>query len=346
MSRPQTRSCVIKAATEQGAPLLDGSSLNNHAFHDSSPLRAGVVGAGVFGRHHASKYARLADVKLVGFADPDAGARRGAEAHFHVPATADWHNLLGRVDVVSVCSPARTHAPIVRRFLEAGAHVLVEKPIAVDVDEADELIALAEANDCILTVGHQERFVFARAGLLDYEDAPLTIDCVRTGPWTGRGTDVSVVLDLMIHDLDLVHRLVPGRVTEARARGRSVRSRMRDEVAATVTFENGSQASLLASRNSQLRRRALRAVYHDGEVEIDFLARRMRNTTGRPLRLSELPDPLAESVADFVQAVRAGRSAMVRPEEARMALETALLIDEAAGPVREPHASDEVAAYA
>jgi predicted dehydrogenase len=273
-------------------------------------------------------------------------ARHGAESHFHVPATGDWRNLLGRVDVVSICSPARTHALLVRAFLEEGAHVLVEKPIATDVDEAEELIALAEANDRVLTVGHQERFVFARTGLLDYADAPIAIDCVRTGPWTGRGTDVSVVLDLMIHDLDLMHRLVPGRVLSARARGRSVNGFMSDEVAATLQFENGTEVRLLASRSSELRRRSMRAVYADGEIEIDFLGRHIRNTTGRPLRALDVEDPLAESVADFIAAVRSGRSAMVRPEEARQALETALLIEDAAEPAHHAHTLDEMAAYA
>lgn len=320
--------------------------MDSHAFPGSRELRAGVVGAGVFGRHHATKYARLAGVRLVGFADPDGAARHGAEAHFHVPATADWRNLLGRVDVVSVCSPARTHAAIVRAFLQEGAHVLVEKPIATDVDEAEELIALADANDRVLTVGHQERFVFSRAGLLDYPDAPLAIDCVRTGPWTGRGTDVSVVLDLMIHDIDLMHRLVPGRVLSARAAGRSVKGHLRDEVAATLQFENGTEAKLLASRSSEIRHRSLLAVYSDGEIEIDFLRRHIRNTTGRTLRPLDVEDPLAESVADFIAAVRMGRSAMVRPEEARQALETALLIEDAAAPAHQAHTLEEMAAYA
>jgi hypothetical protein len=161
------------------------------------PLRAAVIGAGVFGRHHATKYLRSPEVKLHAIADPIAEARRHIAKQLHVPVVADWHKLLGEVDLVSICSPASTHAAIVRAFLTAGAHVLVEKPIATDIDEADELIALAAKRGLVLTVGHQERFVFARSGLLDYEDAPLSVECVRTGPWTGRGTDVSVVLDLM-----------------------------------------------------------------------------------------------------------------------------------------------------
>ena len=164
----------------------------------------------MFGRHHATKYLRLPNVQLHAIADVSADARRHVASHLKVPAVADWRDLLGEVDLVSICSPASTHAEIVDAFLTAGAHVLVEKPIATELDEAEELIALAAASGLVLTVGHQERFVFARSGLLDYEDAPLSVECVRAGPWTGRGTDVSVVLDLMIHDLDLIHRLVPG----------------------------------------------------------------------------------------------------------------------------------------
>ena len=123
-------------------------------------------------------------------------------------AVSDWRELLGKVDLVSVCSPAVTHAEIVRAFLNAGAHVLVEKPIATTIEEANDLVVLAAKTGRVLTVGHQERFVFARTGLLDQTETPLEIQCWRRGPWTGRGDDVSAVLDLMIHDLDLVHTLV------------------------------------------------------------------------------------------------------------------------------------------
>ncbi len=221
-------------------------------------LSAAVVGAGNFGRHHATKYMRLPSVSLDAIADISADARRQVASHMHVPVVADWRSLLGKVDVVSVCSPASTHAEIVHAFLSAGAHVLVEKPIATDLREAENLIALAEANDLVLTVGHQERFVFAKSGLLDYEDAPLSIECVRCGPWTGRGTDVSVVLDLMIHDLDLVHRLVPGAPAEVSATSRSVYGRLPDEVTAELRVRErrakcGSRASRAAERCANAR---------------------------------------------------------------------------------------------
>jgi predicted dehydrogenase len=295
-------------------------------------LRAAVVGAGVFGRHHASKYARLPGVTLSAIADADSDARRLVAGQFGLIPWADWRDLLGKVDLVSVCTPASTHAEIVGAFLASGAHVLVEKPIATKLAEAEELICLAADRGLVLTVGHQERFVFAKSGLLDCGEVPLSVESVRAGPWTGRGADVSVVLDLMIHDLDLVHRLLPGAVIDVQALARSVHGRHPDEVSARLTFANGSSAELLASRSADSRMRSLRAVYADGTIEIDFLTRKVTNTTGRPLAPLDLDDPLGESVAAFVNAVKGERAALVRPEEAREALRTALMIEEAAVP--------------
>lgn len=294
------------------------------------PLKAAVIGAGAFGRHHASKYRGLDGVVLSAIADANPEVRSASLAAHGVPAVADWRDLLGRVDLASICTPAVTHSTIVRAFLNSGAHVLVEKPIATSLEEADALIALAEETGRVLTVGHQERFVFARTGLLDFPDAPKEVSCWRMGPWTGRGADVSAVLDLMIHDLDLMHQLIPGSVAEVQAESHTEMGRFADEVTATVTFANGSVAHLETSRVTHTRRRGMRAVYHDGVIEIDFLTRKLRNTTRRRLNPLELGDPLGESVTAFVRAVREGTPALVRPQEARQALETALLIDEAA----------------
>jgi len=297
------------------------------------------VGAGHFGRHHATKYMRLAAVKLSAVADPSPDARRQVAMHLHIPVFADWRDLLGEVDVVSVCSPASTHAEIVRAFLSSGAHVLVEKPIATDLAEADELVKLAADMNRVLTVGHQERFVFAQSGLLDFDETPIAVECVRAGPWTGRGADVGVALDLMIHDLDLIHRLVPGAVTNVDAVSRSVHGLLPDEVTANLTFENGATVELFASRAAEVRKRSMRVLYRDGMIEIDFLARTVKNTTGHKLRPLELHDPLAESVGAFVAAAQGKEEHLVRPEQARRALETALLIEEAAVPVVTPAVS-------
>jgi predicted dehydrogenase len=302
---------------------------------ENGPLKAAVIGAGVFGHHHATKYKAFAQagkgVELFAVADPNPDMRAKAKAHHGCQVVADWRELLGKVDLVSVCSPAVTHAEIVRSFLKAGAHVLVEKPIATSMEEASELVALSRQEGRVLSVGHQERFVFARTGLLDLPQAPLEISCWRQGPWTGRGDDVSVVLDLMIHDLDLVHALVPGEVTEVRAESLVEYGPHADEVFALLRFDGGAIAKLETSRVANERKRGLRAIYADGIVEIDFLSRTVRNTTPHKLGALELGDPLGESVAGFVAAAQAGVDALVTPEQAAQALATALWVEEASG---------------
>ncbi len=293
-----------------------------------------MIGAGVFGHHHATKYKSLGqggDVELFAVADPNPDMRSKAKAHYGCKTVADWRELLGKVDLVSVCSPAVTHAEIVRAFLNAGAHVLVEKPIATTMEEAAELVALSRETGKVLTVGHQERFVFARTGLLDLSETPVEITCWRQGPWTGRGDDVSVVLDLMIHDLDLVHTLLPGTVLDVKAEGLIEYGPHADEVYAILKFAGGAIAKLETSRIANERKRGLRAVYADGVVEIDFLTRSVKNTTPRPLGALEMGDPLGEAVAGFVAAAKAGTDALVTPEQAAQALATALRIELASG---------------
>jgi len=162
---------------------------------ENGPLKAAVIGAGVFGHHHATKYKSLGqvagqktgkgagkDVELFAIADPNPDMRAKAKAHHGCAVVADWRELLGKVDLVSVCSPAVTHAEVVHAFLTAGAHVLVEKPIATTLEEAAELVELSRKTGRILSVGHQERFVFARTGLLDIKEMPQEITCWRQGP--------------------------------------------------------------------------------------------------------------------------------------------------------------------
>jgi len=297
---------------------------------EKGPLKVAVIGAGAFGRHHCAKYRRTPGVELYAIADSSAETRRAMAAQHGVLAVVDWRELLGKVDLVSVCSPAVTHAPIVRAFLSAGTHVLVEKPIATTVEEAEELVALARKTGLILTVGHQERFVFSRTGLLDQTVKPLQIECWRRGPWTGRGDDVSAVLDLMIHDLDLVHALVKSPVAHVSAQSLTQYGPYADEIAAELSFADGTKARLDTSRIAETRKRGFRAVYADGVVEIDFLTRQITNTTPRPLQPLEMGDPLGDSVAAFAAAAAHGGEPLVLPEQAAQALETALLIEEAA----------------
>lgn len=299
------------------------------ATTNPSLLKAAVIGAGAFGRHHAAKYRAIDGVELVAVADPSAAARKAMADLHSVAVTANWRDLLGKVDLVTVATPAVTHAEIVRAFLNAGANVMVEKPIATTLDEADGLIELSEKFGKVLTVDHQERFVFNRTGLLSYDEVPLEVSCWRMGPWSGRGADVSIVLDLMIHDLDLVHQLIPGLVRSVKANARIEKSSLPDEVEAVAMFENGAVARLTASRIAE-RKRGMRVVYADGVVEIDFLTRQVINTTPRPLKALQMDDPLGESVSGFVRAVQTKTEPLVRARQARNALATALMIDEAA----------------
>jgi predicted dehydrogenase len=265
-------------------------------------------------------------------------ARVAAKAQLGVPAVADWRALKGEVDLVSICSPASTHGPIVRGFLEAGAHVLVEKPIATDLQEAEELILLAQRSGRVLTVGHQERFVFAKSGLLDGRHPPIAIECVRAGPWTGRSTDVGVVLDLMIHDLDTVMSFVNSPVKEIRAAGLPVLSDKVDIANARVEFESGCVANFTASRVSTERVRKLRFFQPHQYISIDYgrqdvLVFTVGSNQGVPsvnpeIKVFKPPiaseEPLRAEIRSFLRAVRTREKPVVPFEDGRRALAVAL----------------------
>ncbi len=309
--------------------------------HDAS-IRAGVVGAGFFGRLHGQKLSAIPGVTLVGIADPMAQAAAEAAAKLHCAPFASWRDLVGKVDVVSVASPASTHAEAAIGLLAAGIHVLVEKPIATSLADADAIIAAAKASGRVLTSGHQERYVFAQSGLLSRKVKPVSIECVREGVPNGRGLDVSIVLDLMIHDLDLVHQIMTGPPATVTAMTRAQDGNSADDTVADLGFA-GCKVRLTASRIARERKRTMRLVYPDGEIAIDFLARTLTNTTPEPLKpafqgIGEwegtapriADDPLGYAIGRFVHEVRTGVPALVRPEEARMALATALRVIDAA----------------
>jgi predicted dehydrogenase len=298
-------------------------------------LRAGVVGAGVFGGFHAGKYAELDGVRLVGVFDPD-GARAAALAQKHgVRAFGDLAILIEAVDVLTVASPAIAHAEATLAALKAGRPVYVEKPLAVDLTDADKIAAEAARRNLVVAVGHQERVVFEAMGLLDIPEAPLRLEAVRHGPPSERSLDVSVVLDLMIHDLDLALALTPAEPLAVEAEGEGQAGRL-DRVRAEVDFDDGFSCIFDASRIAEARRRTMKLVYSSGEVEIDFVARTFRNTTPFALDegFAETPagkDSLRASVEGFLAAVR-GRAPrpVVTLGEAARALDLALAVEQAA----------------
>jgi predicted dehydrogenase len=292
-------------------------------------LVAGVVGAGVFGSFHAGKYAQLPGVRLGGVYDVDSGrAHRLAKEHGAVPYT-DFDELLQNVDVATIASPASTHYELAARALERDVHVLVEKPIALRLEEADRLIALSEKRGLTVQVGHQERFIIESLGLIARTRKPRSIWCRRLNPPTGRGEDVSVAFDLMIHDLDLVRSFDLGSATTINAMGAA------DDIEAEIAFGGGVVASFQASRRATSRDRRMGVVYDDGLVEIDFVNRTIANTTGLPVRDfgAEEPafaDPLGYGVAQFLAAIRGEREPAITAIDGRAALEWAIDIERAA----------------
>ena len=309
----------------------------------SKILKAGVIGAGVFGGYHAGKYVQSGRAKFIGVYDIDlARACAAAEKHASEPPNGargfdDLSAFLAAVDIVTIASPAQTHFDMASAALKAGKSVLIEKPIAQTLDQANALIALAKARNCVVAVGHQERAVFEAMGLLDIKESPLHISASRLGRVSERGTDVSVTLDLLIHDADLVMALMPGAFKSVSARGTSVYTHSADDITADIVFESGATASLTAGRTADEITRAMRIEYASGVISLDFVNRDFSNSTPYALNVdfantAQGKDPLGANVERFIDAVF-GETDMplVSGEGGARALQLALAIDKAAG---------------
>jgi predicted dehydrogenase len=299
-----------------------------------STLRAGVIGVGHLGQHHARLYASLPGCTLAGVTDYDpARAKLIAERH-GARAFGSLADLLQHVDVVSVAVPTSAHYAVGKACLQAKKHVLVEKPIAVRPSEAQELVELAQAQGCRLQVGHSERFNPIMQTMRAQIHRPAFIECHRLSSFSERGTDVDVVLDLMIHDLDLVLSFNPGAVEEVRAAGVPVLSSTIDIANARIQFRSGCVANLTASRVSMNKMRRMRVFQRDRYVSIDFqtrqgmVSRRAAPEGGRPtIEIEEFKgnedEPLKLQLASFLDAVRTGSRPVVSGADGAAALDIA-----------------------
>lgn len=300
-----------------------------------------MVGVGYLGRFHAQKYAQLADCSLVGVVDNQAEAASRVGAELHAPAYGDFRELLGKVDAVSVVTPTPSHYDIARAFLENGAHVLVEKPITETTGQAERLIAAARQYGRVLQVGHLERFnptILAAESLLT---RPRFIECHRLAPFKERGTDVNVVLDLMIHDIDLVQMIVGSPVADLDAIGSPVFSQEIDIANARLRFESGCVANVTASRVSLKAERKLRVFRDDAYLSLDLQQKILTVIRKRvpPASEGQLPvqieeqsfdqgDALLAEIESFVAAIRGERRVLVSGEDGLRALRTAIAITE------------------
>jgi predicted dehydrogenase len=304
-------------------------------------IRAAVVGVGYLGRFHAQKYAQLPECTLTGVVDnhPETAARVAAEVG--APAFQDYRELIGKVDAVSVVTPTPLHYEIARAFLESGAHVLVEKPITETTAQAQELIGVARKAERVLQVGHLERFNPAIIAAEPLLRSPGFIECQRMAPYRERGTDVNVVLDLMIHDIDLVQMIVGTELVSVDAIGTPVFSGEIDIANARLTFEGGCVANVTASRVSLKAERKLRAFSHDTYMSIDLQQKILtviRKREGEiadgqlPVHIQEQSfdqgDALLAEIRAFVAAIRGEGRIVVSATDGLRALRTAIAITE------------------
>ncbi len=312
-------------------------------------LRTAVVGCGHFGRYHADKYAGLPESDFVGVVDPDPAARKAVAAKHRVEAFADPADLVGKVDAVSVVVPTVLHFDVAMKLVEAGIHVLVEKPVTETVEQADRLVAAAAAKGTILQVGHLQRFLIDRLGVKDHIDRPLYIEATRIHAFSPRATDVSVILDLMIHDIDLVLALVGSPVESVMAVGAPVVTKGEDIANVRLGFENGCVANITTSRVSLKTERKMRIFGHESYISLDLAKRKMtafKRGTGiawfpglPPIDRVEKDypdgDDLKSEIASFLAACRGEHPARVPGTEGRAALDVALRIEAA---IRAHHA--------
>jgi predicted dehydrogenase len=302
-------------------------------------ITCAVIGTGYLGKFHAEKYAALEHCDLVAVVDTDPeAAARVAEKNGTTPLT-DYRAILGKVDAVSIVVPTSYHFAVAKDFLESGAHVLVEKPITVTVEEADELIAIAQRKNLRLMVGHLERFNAALLELDLVREKPLFIESHRLAPFNPRANDVSVVLDLMIHDIDIILDLVDSEVERIEAKGVTVLTSDTDIANARLTFRNGCVANVTASRASLKVERKMRMFMPNRYVSVDFQNRILAEYRkgekemfpGIPEILSEESafengDALMEEIRHFVDCILTNKEPLVSGSAGRRALATAIEI--------------------
>jgi predicted dehydrogenase len=302
----------------------------------TSILRAGVIGAGVFGGYHGAKYATLPGVTFAAVHDSHPERAQALADRHGARAFGDLASFLDAVDVVSVTAPASAHAAHALAALRAGKAVYVEKPLATLPRDADAIVAEARKGKLTVACGFLERAAFVAMGLLDIPEAPLRLEATRRGRASPRGLDVSVVLDLMIHDLDLALALTSAEALAVEAEGACVNNDLLDEVEAEVTFDDGFTALLRASRVAEAQERTMRVIYPSGQVFIDFLGGGFENTTPFALDrgFDQTPagkDRLGASITAFLAAVRGGSAPLADGRDGARALDLALAVEAAVG---------------
>lgn len=299
-------------------------------------LRTAVIGVGYLGKFHAEKYAQLANSNLIAVVDANPDNAAAIADKLGCQALGDYKQLFGQVDAVSIAAPTSYHYAIAKDCIEQGIHVLIEKPITVTVAEADELIALAEQHKVLIQVGHLERFNAALLALGDKLGQPRFIESHRLAPFNPRANDVNVVLDLMIHDIDIIQNMVQSPIKSIAASGTSVLTQITDLANARIEFENGCVANVTASRVSLKTERKMRIFQQESCITIDFQNRALKIYSvgdkemfpGIPEIASEESvfennDALKVEIEAFLHSIQSGTPTQVSGLDGRQALATA-----------------------
>ena len=297
-------------------------------------VRVGVIGVGYLGQHHARIFSGLDGVELVGVSDTE-GKKAGEMADkYGCRSFAEYADLVDVCDALSIVTPTTTHHAIAMECLNAGKDLFIEKPITESLEEAKDIIEAAEKNRLILQVGHLERYNPAIIAATEMIKAPKFIEAERLSPFLGRGIDVDVTLDLMIHDIDIVLSMVRSKVKEIRATGDSIMTGKIDVAKAWLEFENGCKALITASRLAPEKMRKLRIHQEDSYISIDYQSQEVRRYFKRGTDISfdvvkpENKEPLKEELRDFISCIQNRKRPMVSGKEAMDALEIVLKINE------------------
>ena len=298
------------------------------------PIKVGVIGTGYLGRHHARIYSEIEGAELVALIDTDLEKAKKLADEYNCKAYSDYRDIIDRLDAVSIVTPTIYHHKIALDCLKAGKDLLVEKPITVTVSEADELISEAEKRKLILQVGHLERYnpaVLAVSGMIK---KPRFLEAERLSPFLGRGVDVDITLDLMIHDIDIILSFVPSPVIDIKATGASVLTDTIDVAKAWLEFGNGCAALLTASRLSPEKQRRLKIYQQDSYLSVDYQSCEVRSYFKKTGDIAfdviqpEKKEPLKEELIDFVNCIKQRNKPKVCGKEGRNALKIALDITE------------------
>jgi predicted dehydrogenase len=304
----------------------------------TSKLRIAVIGVGYLGRFHALIYSRMPDVQLVGVADPDLDRAQSVGAEAGCAAFVDAAELFDRVDAVSIVAPTSVHLEVAEPFLRRGVHMMLEKPIAASHEEGGEIVRLAEQAGAILQIGHLERFNAGIMALAERISEPRYVEAQRMGGFVERATDVDVVSDLMIHDIDIILSLMGSEIRHISAVGTPVLTRHVDIASARLEFSSGAVANVIASRVSEKKTRRIRVFQPTGYLSLDFIEQTIDIAYTRAVPGEERPEivrerievepvkPLDRELETFVECVRTGRSPLVDGRVGLEALDVALKV--------------------